>query len=227
MVSYRLPAGWRRFQPTSTSASNAPEHERQRTSSARRCRASRRSRRRAYVCFARLWDDGDDEGVGLRWLLHGGSCPNSTASPLRAHCQGASTTVVDLLQRRPDTSRSRRRAPARCAAGRRPASAATPPVLFVTNEISASTLGICAPMSTTNGACFTPRSCRLLSGRRSRRTSRSARCVASSRDSVELVVERDGLHEIAGSVPMRLARSSRFRAPRRPRPSGLVAKFRK
>src|SRR5688572_11114261 len=58
---------------------------------------------------------------------------------------------------------------------------------LVTNEISASTLGIEAPMSTTKGACFTPRSfmLRLVALRRS--TIARCTCVAKSRDSSSLL----------------------------------------
>ena len=61
---------------------------------------------------------------------------------------------------------ARRTAPRRSAAGTRALFSSRPSCWWVTNEISARTLGIAAPMSTTNGACFTPRSRTLLVARR-------------------------------------------------------------
>src|SRR5207249_5911007 len=59
---------------------------------------------------------------------------------------------------------------------------------FVTNEISVSTLGIAAPISTTNGACLTPRSFVVLFAARSFSIIERWTAVAKSRDSSSLLL---------------------------------------
>ena len=59
---------------------------------------------------------------------------------------------------------------------------------------SASTLGMAAPMGTTNGACLTPRSLTDLFAGRSRSIIDRCTLYRELRRLVELVVERDGPH---------------------------------
>ena len=68
--------------------------------------------------------------------------------------------------------------------------------MFVTNDTSASTLGIAAPMSTTNGACLTPRSFSDLLTPRKTLDHRLLHDRGQVARLVELVVERDHLDEV-------------------------------
>ena len=89
----------------------------------------------------------------------------------------------------------------------RASSAASPSCVFVTNEISASTLGIAAPISTTNGACLTPRSFSVrVRGPTAASPSSAARSSAKSRDSSSLLFSAIALHDV---------RQAAHRLPRR------------
>src|SRR5581483_2396338 len=72
---------------------------------------------------------------------------------------------------------------------------------FVTNEISASTLGIEAPISTTNGACLTPRFLTLLFAGASRATSACWTRLANCRDSSSLLFSAIAFTR-SGSAPI-------------------------
>ena len=82
------------------------------------------------------------------------------------------------------------------------------------NATSTRTLGISAPMSTTNGACLTPWSTRPLFGRLQLRDQRPLHQPGEAPRFVELAVERDRAHDV-GQVVHCAARSTRSRGPPR------------
>ena len=163
-----------RFQCTSTNAITAPRTTA--TTPRRPCEAERGDDHVAVVGLGRrLVHQRDND---RRWILEGGEEPHglqsTAARPWSPRSRRSSAT--------PGISRRLRTTPARSSGGSSTASAARLPALLVTNEISASTLGIWAPISTTNGACLTPRSradsCSASEAGASARSARSTRARA-------------------------------------------------